>query len=86
MAGLEYVGDEYKEITYTIPPSGSVKVKISGKCTLLISGGTNWATIRINGGPRQKVFKIRLLNNPGEIEIINDSKLFTINVRIRYSA
>ncbi|AWR98202.1 hypothetical protein DFR86_02620 [Acidianus sulfidivorans JP7] len=84
-AGLEYVGDNYQECIYKIPPSNSIKLKINGKCALLISGGSNWATIRVNNGPRQKVFKIRLLNNPGEVEIINDSKLFSINVIIRRS-
>ncbi|ARM77031.1 hypothetical protein B6F84_02615 [Acidianus manzaensis] len=84
-AGLEYVGNNYQETIYKIPPSNSIKLKINGKCVLLISGGTNWVTLRVNHGPRQKVFKIRLLNDPGEVEIINDSKLFSINVIIRRS-
>lgn len=85
-AGLEYVGNTYNEVIYKIPPASSIKVKLNGRCVLLVSGGTNWATIRVNRGPRQRIFKIRLLNEPGEVEIINDSKVFSITVIIRYSA
>lgn len=83
--GLKYVGDEYVDENYKIPPLSSVKIAINGKCAIIINGGTGWATIRINGGPREKVFKIRLLNAVGTLEIINESRFFPIIVSIRRS-
>ncbi len=83
--GLKYVGDDYIDEKYKISPLSSVKLNINGKCAIIINGGTGWATIRVNGGPREKVFKIRLLNTTGTVEIINDSRLFPIVVSIRHS-
>ncbi|EZQ02072.1 MULTISPECIES: hypothetical protein [Acidianus] len=81
--GLDYVGNSYTENKIRILPSSSVKVKIKGKTVIVVSGVSSWVTIRVNGGPRQKVFKIRLLNTEGEVEIINENRVFQVNVVIR---
>ncbi|EHP70773.1 MAG: hypothetical protein RXS23_06380 [Metallosphaera yellowstonensis] len=80
---LEYPGDSFTEDRIRIPPSHSVKVRINGKCTIVITGVNSWATIRVNGGPRQKVYKVRLVNATGELEIVNESKVFHIDVYLR---
>lgn len=84
--GMKYVGDKYVEEEIILLPSSSKTVKISGKTVILVYGVNPWITIRINSGVKQKVFKIRLLNQIGELELINESKVFQAKVKLRYSA
>ncbi len=84
--GKKYVGEKYAEEEILLLPSSSKKVKISGKTVIIVNGVSAWVTIRVNGGPKQKVFKIRLLNSSGELELINESKVFQLKVILRRSA
>jgi hypothetical protein len=84
-AGLEYVGDSYKELRISLKPQERVRVKISGKCAMIVNSPTGWATIKIKN-TYQKIFKIRLFNSNEEyIEILNESKYYILNVIIRCS-
>ncbi len=80
---LSFPGTTYTENSIHLMPSQSVNVQVKGKCVLVVSGVSSWITIRINGGPRQRVFKVRLLNVTGNLEIINESKVFQVSIIIR---
>ena len=83
--GAKYVGENYIEEEILLLPSSKRVVIISGKTVILVYGQNPWVTIRINGGAKQKVFKIRLLNHTGTLELINESKIFQIRVKVRRS-
>jgi hypothetical protein len=80
---LDYVGEDYKEVKLTIGPRKSIKLKVEGKCAIIIGGPNGWITIKVNGGPRQKVFKLRLLNVVGRLELINESFSLPSSVLLR---
>lgn len=84
--GLEYVGEKYIDRRVKVPPGKSLTVQINGKCTLISEGVNSWFTIRINGGVRQRVFKIRLINANGDLTLINESKTMHLEVIIRCQA
>jgi len=80
-AGIEYVGENPTQRTIILKPNERIKIKLNGKATLIVSGVNPRVTIKYNG-VKQKVYKIRLLNHVGEIELINESKLFTLTLTI----
>ncbi|WP_338604618.1 hypothetical protein V6M85_05325 [Sulfolobus tengchongensis] len=84
--GTKYVGEKYTEEEILLLPSTSKTVRVNGKVVILVYGVNSWVTIRVNGGPKQKIFKIRLLNEIGDLELINESKVFQVKVKLRYSA
>ncbi|AAK42390.1 hypothetical protein SULI_00190 [Saccharolobus solfataricus] len=83
--GTKYVGEKYREEEVLLLPSSTRTVKIDGKVSVLVYGVNPWITIRVNSGPKQKIFKIRLLNESGNLELINESKVFQVRVKLRYS-
>ncbi len=83
--GMKFPGENYRELRVTVKPSSSVLLEVEGKCTILVNGVNGWATIRVNGKAKEKVFKIRLLKANGRLEIINESKVFSIDVIVRCS-
>ncbi|BBD72091.1 hypothetical protein HS1genome_0480 [Sulfodiicoccus acidiphilus] len=80
---MEYVGENFNEVLLTIAPRKSVKVGVEGRCAIVVEGANSWVTIRLNGGPREKVFKLRLLNFTGELELINESFALPCSLRLR---
>ena len=80
-AGIEYVGESPKQKVIILKPNEKIKIKLNGKATIVVSGVNPWLTIKYNG-IKQKVYKIRLLNYTGEIELINESKIFTLSLTI----
>ncbi|MUN29361.1 hypothetical protein [Sulfuracidifex metallicus] len=84
--GLEYVGEKYNEKKIVIPPGKFTVVEVNGKCVMVSEGMNSWFTIRINGGVRQRVFKIRLINTKGNLTIINESKTMSLSINIRCEA
>ena len=80
-AGIEYVGENATQRTIVLKPNERIKIRLNGKATIIVSGVNPWVTIKYNG-IKQKVYKIRLLNHVGEIELINESKLFTLTLTI----
>ncbi|BFH72534.1 hypothetical protein SJAV_04780 [Sulfurisphaera javensis] len=80
-AGIDYVGNNPSQKIIILKPSEIVKINLNGKATIIVSGVNPWLTIKYNG-IKQKVYKIRLLNHVGEIELINESKIFTLSVTI----
>jgi len=83
--GLAFPGSDYKEEKIKIKPNSSVILQVKGKCTILVNSMTGWATIRINNGAKQKIYKIRLINIDGKLEIINESKIFPLDIIVRCS-
>ncbi|QKR00405.1 hypothetical protein GWK48_08490 [Metallosphaera tengchongensis] len=83
---LKFPGSSYNESFIHLKPLESVKIQINGKCVLVVNGVSSWVTIRINGGPPQKVYKIRLLNTKGEVEILNESRVFQVSLLIRFES
>ncbi|QIW24929.1 hypothetical protein EWF20_12855 [Sulfolobus sp. S-194] len=79
--GIEYVGNDAKQENIILKPNEKLKIKLHGKATIIVSGVNPWLTIKYNG-IKQKIYKIRLLNYIGEIELINESKIFTLSVTI----
>ncbi|MDT7875851.1 MAG: hypothetical protein RQ872_03940 [Sulfolobaceae archaeon] len=80
-AAIEYVGDQPQQQAIVLKPGETKKIFLNGKTTILVNGVNPWLTIKYNG-IKQKVYKVRLLNHVGEIELINESKVFTVNVII----
>ncbi len=88
LEGIKFPGEKYFERRVTIRPSSSVTLEVGGKCTIIVNGINSWATIRLDGKAKEKVFKIRLLNTAdklSKLEIINESKVFSIDVIVRCS-
>jgi len=80
-AGIEYIGENATQKTIILKPNEKINIKLNGKATILVSGVNPWLTIKYNG-IKQKVYKIRLLDHIGEIELINESKIFTLSLTI----
>jgi len=80
-AGIEYIGESATQKAITLKPNEKIKIKLNGKATIIVSGVNFWLTIKYNG-IKQKVYKIRLLDHIGEIELINESKIFTLSLTI----
>ncbi len=83
--GLAFPGNDYKEKRIKIKPNSSVTLEVKGKCAILVNSMSGWATIRINNGVKQKIYKIRLINADGKLEIINESKIFPLDIIVRCS-
>ena len=79
--GIEYVGKNATRKTILLRPNEKIKIKLNGKATIIVSGTYPRVTLIYNG-MRQKIYKIRLLNYIGEIELINESKIFTLTLTI----
>ncbi|MEM1626443.1 MAG: hypothetical protein QXV69_04075 [Sulfolobaceae archaeon] len=81
--GLKFVGESYQETRIYLRPKGKAKLRISGRCVIVVEGANNWITLKYNN-IYIKIFKIRLLTfNNTQIEIINDSRFFSVNVILR---
>jgi len=80
-AGIEYIGENATQKTLILKPNEKIKIKLNGKATIIVSGVNPWLTIKYDG-IKQKVYKIRLLDHIGEIELINESKIFTLSLTI----
>ncbi|BCS92904.1 hypothetical protein L3N51_00792 [Metallosphaera sp. J1] len=83
LEALSFPGTSFKENSIHLMPSQSVTFKVEGKCVLVVSGVSSWVTMRVNGGPPQRVFKVRLLNARGTVEVKNESKVFQVSLLIR---
>ncbi|BCU69258.1 hypothetical protein [Stygiolobus caldivivus] len=81
LAAVEYVGENPEKTVLTLKPSEHVILKLNGKTTIIVSGVNSWITLKYNG-IKQKIYKVRLINHHGEVELINESKVFTVNVII----
>ena len=81
IAGIEYVGENATRKTILLRPNEKIKIKLNGKATIIVSGTYPRVTL-IYKGMRQKIYKIKLLNYIGEIELINESKIFTLTLTI----
>ena len=78
---IEYVGDNPQKTVLTLKPGEKAVVKLHGKTTIMVSGINSWLTLKYKG-VKQKIYKVRLINYEGEVELINESKVFTVNVII----
>jgi hypothetical protein len=47
----------------------------------MTTGVNSWISAKYKG-IKQKIYKVRLINYDGEVELINESKVFTVNVII----
>lgn len=80
-AAIEYVGTDASQKNLTLKPNEKVILHLSGKTTIIVSGVNPWLTLKYNG-IKSKVYKVRLLNYNGNVELINESKVFTLTVTI----
>lgn len=80
-AGIEFVGSNASQKVIILKPNERIRITINGRTTIVVSGVNPWLTIKYNG-VKQKIFKIRLLEHVGEIELINESKIFTLSLTI----
>lgn len=81
-AGIEFPGESSRTVKVVVNPNSREVVKVCGKTTIMVNGGQGWISIRVNGGPVQRVFKIRLIRTCGEIELINESRIFKLKVTV----
>ncbi|BCU67669.1 hypothetical protein HS7_11060 [Sulfolobales archaeon HS-7] len=83
--GLDYVGNDFKEIDIILKPLEAKEFFLSGKVAVVVAGGDNWINLRIDDGPEVRAFKIRLLRCKGKLEVKNTSRIFQKRLIIRYS-
>ncbi|MEL9970498.1 MAG: hypothetical protein QXR57_07540 [Metallosphaera sp.] len=83
---LSFPGSDYTESVFHLMPSQSIELQVNGKCVLIVNGVSSWITMRVNGGPKQKVFKVRLLNAKGKVVITNESRVFQVSLIVRCEA
>lgn len=81
IAAVEYVGENHEKTTITLKPGEHVTIRLHGKTTIMTTGVNGWISVKYNG-IKQKIYKVRLINYNGEVELINESKVFTVNVII----
>ncbi|BBL46755.1 hypothetical protein MJ1HA_0854 [Metallosphaera sedula] len=83
LEALSFPGTSYTENSVHLMPSQSITFKVDGKCVLVVNGVSSWVTMRVNGGPPQRIFKVRLLNTKGIVEVKNESKVFQVSLLVR---
>jgi len=77
-AAIEYAGENPQKLEIKLKPKQSVKIQVTGKTTILTTG---WLTLKYKG-TKQRIYKIRLINHYGEIELVNESLISSTNVII----